>query len=197
MNKLLILIFSIALVCGFYSCEEKVLNPGDFSLKSDLEVMKVYDTIGNVYTAEILKSIDTTYLYPKIKNDTLKDAGGIPLRDAYNKLIIKKDTTYVKGNKTARYIVLDTIVIASPKNELRIDIRSNARWLAPTPNFNGKIAWYLTQNVAGGGDGTVRVKILAGLSTKRRPVLANQFIFSRDSMILYKITFNQKALNEK
>lgn len=197
MNKIKILITCIVGLILISSCEDKALNPGDFTLKSELEIVQIYDTLGNSYTIDILKSIDTTYLYPRITSDTLKDAGGTPIRDAQNKLQITKDTVFVPGNKVAKYIELDTVLVASPKNELRIKLKSNARWQAPTPDFKGKIAWYLTQNVNGGGDATIKVKILSGLSTKRRPVLANQFIYSRDSLVLYKLTFNQKAQNEQ
>lgn len=164
MTKIKILISCIVGLILISSCEEKALNPGDFSLKSELEIVQIYDTLGNSYAVDILRSIDTTFL---------------------------------PGNKVAKYIELDTVLVASPKNELRIKLKSNARWQAPTPDFKGKIAWYLTQNVNGGGDATIKVKILTGLTTKRRPVLANQFIYSRDSLVLYKLTFNQKAQNEQ
>ena len=197
MNKIKFYSFLIAAILMFGACEEKALNPGDFSLPTELEVVQIYDTLGNEYPVQVLRSIDTTYLYPRIKSDTLKDENGIPVRDSNNKLQITRDTTYTPGTKSARFVELEPVLLAAPRNELHITLTSNARWLAPTPDFKGKIAWYLTQNVNGGGDATIKVKILAGLATKRRPVLAQQFIYSRDSLVMYKIVFDQKAQNEQ
>lgn len=191
-----VLLFIMAIVI-LNSCEEKTENPGDFNLKSDLEIIQIYDTLGNIFPFEVLRSIDTTYVYPKVTRDTLKDASGNPVPDSQNKLQITLDTTYVPGNKTARLIELDTIVIGSTRNELRIDLKSNARWIAPTPDFGIKIPWFLTQTVNGGGDSTIKAKISLGLASKRRPVLAKQFIFTRDSLVMYKLTFDQKAQNEQ
>jgi hypothetical protein len=136
-------------------------------------------------------------MYPNIKLDTLKDASGTPILDGYNKPQVTRDTTYVAGAKTAKYIELEPFVIAAPKGELRIDLISNARWQAPSPDFMGKIAWYLTQTVNGGGSSTIKVKISNGLAKTRRPILANQFIFTRDSLVMYKMTIDQKAQNEE
>lgn len=197
MNSIKLIIFSLLTMFLVVSCEEKALNPGDFNLPTELEVVQIYDTLGNKYPVQILRSIDTTYLYPRIKSDTLKNENGIPVRDSNNKLQITRDTTYMPGTKTARFVELEHVLIEAPRNELHIALTSNARWLAPTPDFKGKIAWYLTQNVNGGGDATIKVKILAGLATKRRPVLAQQFIYSRDSLVMYKIVFDQKAQNEQ
>lgn len=179
------------------SCDDKAVNPGDFNLKSELEVVQVYDTVGNKYPFSVLRTTDTTYMYPRIKLDTLKDNTGKPILDVYNKPQVTRDTTYQAGTKTAKFIVLNPIVIASPKGELRIDLTSNARWQAPSPDFKGKIAWYLTQTVNGGGSSTIKVKISAGLAKARRPILATQYIYTRDSLVLYKLTVDQKAQNEQ
>ncbi len=195
MFKKHLLILFIALITLF-SCEEKMENPGDFNLKSTLEIVQIYDTLGNIYPVEILSSIDTTYHYPKITRDTLKDESGNPKLDSNNNLQITTDTNYVAGNKTARYIVLDTILLVSTRNELRIDIQSNARWQAPTPDFGNKIPWYITQTSNGGGDSTIKSRISNGLPSSRRPTLADQFIFTRDSLVMFKVTFNQKGRNE-
>lgn len=193
LSHLLLIIMAITLLCG---CEQKYENPGDFNLKSSLEIIQIYDTLGNTFPFEVLRSIDTTYLYPRITRDTLKDASGNPILDNQNKLQITIDTAYVPGKKTARYIELDTIVIGSARNELHIDLKTNARWQAPTPNFGTKVPWYVTQTGVGGGDGTIKAKISLGLATKRRPVLAKQFIFTQDSLVMYKLMFDQKAQNE-
>lgn len=179
----------ILLIC----CEDKVVNPGDFNLKSQLEIVQVYDSLGTIYPVNILRSFDTTFVYPKVTRDTLKDVSGKPLLDAQNKMTITLDTAYVTGNKTGRYIILDTIVLNYAKSALRIELTSNARWQAPTPNFGTKIAWFQTLTSNGGGDAIIKSKVSVGLASKRRPVLANQYIYSRDSLVIYKLTFDQKS----
>ncbi|MDD4199105.1 MAG: hypothetical protein PHZ12_06850 [Paludibacter sp.] len=193
-SHLLLIIIAYTVLC---SCEQKYENPGDFALKSNLEIVQIYDTLGNTFPVEVLRSIDTTYLYPRITRDTLKDTSGNPILDNQNKLQITIDTTYVPGEKTARYIELDTIVIGSTRNELHIDLETNARWQAPSPNFGTKVPWFVTQTGVGGGNGTIKAKISLGLASKRRPILARQFIFTRDSLVMYKLTFDQKAQNEQ
>lgn len=194
-NQSLILIFMALAILS--SCEEKIENPGDFSVKSQLEVVQVYDSLGTVYPVEVLRSIDTTYMYPKVTRDTLKDASGKPILNAESKLQITLDTTYVAGSKTARFVELKTIVLNNAKSALRIDLKTNARWQAPSPNFGSKIAWYLTLTSNGGGDAVIKTKVLLGLATKRRPVLAQQYIYTRDSLVMYKLTFDQKAKSEQ
>lgn len=197
MKKIHLLAVVLISIFVLGSCDDKVVNPGDFTQKSELEIVQVYDTAGNKYPISVLRTIDTTYMYPNVKLDTLKDASGTPILDAYNKPQVTRDTTYVAGKKTAKYVVLSPIAIAAPKGELRIDLVSNARWQAPSPDFKGKIAWYLTQTVNGGGSSTIKVKISNGLAKARRPILANQFIFTRDSLVMYKLTVDQKAQNEE
>lgn len=105
------------------------------------------------------------------------------------------DTTYRSGKK-GKYIQLDTIVLNAARGEVQIHLATNARWLAPIPDFQGKIAWLQTQNSTGGGDGIIKARLSPGLAKVRRPVLANQYIYTRDSVVMYRIIFNQKAQNE-
>ena len=105
------------------------------------------------------------------------------------------DTTYQSGKK-GKYIELDIILLNAARGEVQIKLLTNARWLAPIPDFQGKIAWYQTQNSSGGGDGIIKARLSPGLSKVRRPILANQYIYTRDSLVMYRIIFNQKAQNE-
>ena len=191
-------IFLLLLVLwNLSSCEEKITNPGDFSLRSELSLVSIADTFGNQYPIEISRTIDTTYVYSRIVKDTLRDASGKPILDAQNKPQVKNDTIKYPGSKTARYVELKTILLASSKNQLKIEVASNARWVAPTPSFGTKIPWYITKTNIGGGSSIILADIkYAGLATARRPVLAVQYIYTRDSLTLYKLVFNQKALNE-
>lgn len=105
------------------------------------------------------------------------------------------DTTYQSGKK-GKFIELDTILLNAARGEVQIKLLTNARWLAPIPDFQGKIAWYQTQTSSGGGDGIVKARLSPGLAKARRPILANQYIYTRDSLVMYHVIFNQKAQNE-
>lgn len=188
---------SLLILWNLSSCEEKITNPGDFSLHSELSVISVSDTLGNQYPLEIARTIDTTYMYDRIVKDTLKDANGNPILDALNKPQVQNNTVKYAGTKTAKYIELNPILLVSTKNQIKIEIASNSRWQAPTPNFGSKIPWYVTKTNIGGGSSFILADIkYAGLATARRPVLAVQYIYTRDSLTMYKLVFNQKALNE-
>ncbi|MCK9507712.1 MAG: hypothetical protein M0Q54_04670 [Pigmentiphaga sp.] len=194
LKKIILIFFSLCVI--LYACEEKVENPGDFNLKSSLEIVQIYDTLGNQYPVEVLRTMDTTYHYPRITSDTLKDVHGNPLLDSNHSLQITQDTTYVAGTKTAQFVELKTILLVSDRNELHIDIQTNARWQAPTPDFGTKLAWFITQTSNGGGSASIIARISNGLPSSRRPLLANQFIFTRDSLVMYKVSFDQKGRNE-
>ncbi len=197
MKKIKFLVTAILCVLIASSCDDKSQNFGDPTVKSELELLQINDTLGNTYPINVLRSIDTVFKNIRIKLDTLKDASGKPILSADNKLQISRDTIFVPRNKTSKYIEIDTILVVYPKNEVQIKLQSNARWQAPAPNFYGKIAWFQPQNVNGGGTATIKVKVLAGLTNNRRTILASQYIYTRDSLTMYKITFNQKAKNEQ
>lgn len=192
--------YSLILLLGLIimsSCEQLITNPGDFSLRSELSVVSVSDTMGNQYPIEIARSIDTTYTYDRIVKDTLKDVNGNPILDAQNKPQVRNLTVKYPGTKTAKYVELKPIALVPFKNQVKIEIFSNARWQAPTPNFGTKIPWLVTKSNVGGGSSIILADVkYGGLATVRRPVLAVQYIFTRDSLTLYKLTFDQKALNE-
>lgn len=180
----------------FASCDDKITNPGDFSIQSELQIVSVTDTMGNIYPVQIARAIDTTYVYSRSVKDTLKDANGTLIYDSQNKLTINTIMVPFTSMKTAKYYEISPIVLVSSANELRIRIASNARWQAPTPNFGTKIPWVFTQINNGGGDASIKVKINKGLATKRRSPLGVQYVFTRDSLTLCKLVFDQKALNE-
>ena len=136
-------------------------------------------------------------MYARSVKDTLKDAKGNFVYDTQNKLTIAEKKVPYTSTKTAKYVELSTILLAYPANELRIKIASNARWQAPTPNFGTKIPWMFTQVNNGGGEAIIKVKVNKGLSTKRRTPLAIQYVFTRDSLTLCKLVFDQKSLSEQ
>jgi hypothetical protein len=131
-------------------------------------------------------------LKPSMQIEQISDTSGVSYPFTIR---LTSDTTYASG-KQGTYIQLDTIVLEAHRTELAIRISTNARWLAPLPDFQGRIAWLQTQTSAGGGDGIIRARLSPGLANARRPILANQFIYTRDSLIMYHLVFDQKSRNE-
>ncbi len=194
MKKAYLIIILFALIT--YSCEKPITNPGDFSIPVELSVVEVFDTLGNNYKVEVIRTIDTTYMYTRVLKDTLKDASGKPILDEQNRYQISEKQEEYAGTITGKLYELKPIVLESARTLLKIKIMSNARWQAPIPDFEGKIAWFRTQTNAGGGDAEIKVEVSRGLLNNRRPILANQYIFSRDSTVMVKMSFDQKSRNE-
>ncbi|MCE1154775.1 MAG: hypothetical protein LWW91_01410 [Bacteroidales bacterium] len=131
-------------------------------------------------------------LQPTLEVVQITDTSGTNYPFAIQRSI---DTTYRSGKK-GKYIELDTILLNAARGEIQIRVATNARWLAPIPDFQGKIAWLQTQISSGAGDGIIKARLSPGLAKARRPILANQYIYTRDSLVMYRVIFNQKAQNE-
>lgn len=199
MKKILIF-FMVGVVMllgiGCNSKKNEVQPPTGF------KIVAISDSLGTAYDVKVLLEKDTTWVYPRIKNDTLKDAAGKPLRDKDNKLIINSDTTYTPGKITGKYFLLDTILLPHlegiKRNKLYVDIESNARWQAP---YNPKWDWVIPVNSTGGGDSRATFNIAEAGSQRRswskRYTPAVQNFFTRDSLVLYKLIIDQKGYNEK
>ena len=56
----------------------------------------------------------------------------------------------------------------------------------------GKVQWFFTQNLAGGGDGEVIIAVTKNKNYERT-VDAEQYILTSDSTIMYKLVFGQKG----
>lgn len=160
------------------------------------KVVSISDSLGNNYPIKIARTTDTTWVYPRIKNDTLKGLDGKFLRDANNKYIIKYDTTYNAGLKTAKYVLLDTVLLPSIKGTMIVEVETNARWMAPMQKFD----WLVPILSTGGGNGRATFKIEVGKAKRRSQYkpqqVVMQSIFSRDSLVMYQIILNQKSYKE-
>ena len=167
---------------NFYACEEEAKNPGDYNLKSTLNVVDIRTKNGTDISLNVLRSIDSTYVRFYEKNDTT-------IGDD-DKLVITKDTIYYNGKITAKFIEFEKIMLNSPADTIYISLESNAKWLAPMPSAGGKVQWFFTQRLAGGGDGTVIAAITRNRNNKRA-VDAVQYVLTTDSTVMCKLTFNQ------
>ena len=191
MKKLLYFIFLIGGLLYLSSCEKEAKNPGDFSLKSELEVRGITSKSGKVFDMEVLRSIDSTYQYFYEKKDTLKDESGNYVLEG-GKYQVTTDSVYYNGSITAKFIELKKIVLEPELDTITVTLRSNAKWKAPMPSSGGKVQWFFTQNLAGGGDGEVIIAVTKNKNYERT-VDAEQYILTSDSTIMYKLVFGQKG----
>ena len=195
MNKvygLIMMGFSLLLMLG---CEEDIPVFGDKSIPSELELVSVTDSVGG-YDYGFINPVptDTTY----VRFYTTRDS--VFLEDGtYDK--IKIDTVYYDG-QTAKLYTVPTILLPKYKNRLYIQLKSNARWTAPTIPFSSTLAtWIKNSKVSGIGDGIIEYNINprstnpnSTISTRRK--IQNQYITTRDSMVMYKLSFSQKSMIE-
>ncbi|WP_303071651.1 hypothetical protein [Bacteroides nordii] len=190
MKKFLYLI----LLCGgfscFIACEDEAKNPGDFNLKSELKVISVSTKSGKTFDVKVLRSIDTTYVRSYEKKDTLKDAEGNYILAPDGSYQIEKTDIFYEGGITAKYTEIEKMLLDANADTINIDMESNAKWNAPIPSSGGRLAWFFTQKLAGGGDATVRASVTHNTG-KTRKVDAAQYILTGDSTVMYKLVFGQ------
>mgnify|MGYP001782406270 FL=1 len=71
MRKFLLLLLGVfILLCA---CEDEAKNPGNYNLKSELNIIDITTKNGTDISLNVLRSIDSTYVRFYEKNDTLKD----------------------------------------------------------------------------------------------------------------------------
>lgn len=178
----------------FSACEDDAKNPGDYSLKPALEVTGITSASNNPYTFNLARSVDTTYRYSYTESDTLKDQNGNYIKDGQGNYQITKDTIYYDGQTTGKLFEMEKIMLDPDIDTLMISIVSNCKWKAPMPSSGGKVQWFFTQNLAGGGDGTLTVAVTRNRNASNRAVDAVQIVHTPDSMIMYKLVFGQKGV---
>lgn len=192
-------------IVGLWACEK---NEKTIDQPAHFKIIALQDTVGetgNNYPVKVVLEKDTTWVYPRIKSDTVFDDNGVPKKDEFNKLIINYDTTYTAGTVKGKYVLLDTILLPAlsgkHKNTLIVQIESNARWQTPV-NQDGK-DWLVPIIANGGGDGTATLKVDNAISRRRstskhniRQVVLQTFL-TRDSTVLYQLPVDQKGWKEK
>ena len=200
MKRLIYLLAGAALLGGFSACDDDKDNPGDFSLKSTLELGNITSKNGRYYPLVVEETKDTVYEYFYNVNDTLKDESGEPIPDQFGdpQVTVRQESYFSK--KTAKLVRMKQVVLFSTEDELTIPITSNARWLAPEPrhilNGEAKDPWLLNieSTTKGGGDAFLKLK--ASNTRSKRTVGAFQSVLSSDSMIMYIIPFTQVGRNQ-
>ena len=181
---------------SFSACEDDATNPGDFSLKPTLEVTGIASASNNSYTFNLARSIDTTYRYFYTESDTLKDQNGNLVKDEQGNYQITKDSIYYDGQTTGKLYEMEKIMLDPDIDTLMISIASNCKWKAPMPSSGGKVQWFFTQNLAGGGDGTLTVAVTRNRNASPRAVDAVQIVHTPDSTIMYKLIKRKKGVSK-
>lgn len=187
MRKLFYFLLLVGGFASFCACEDEAENPGDYNLKSTLKLVDISTTKGANVSLNVLRSIDSTYVRFYVESDTTLGDDGKP--------VITKDTIYYNGNITAKFIEYEKVILDSPADTIYISLESNAKWLAPMPSAGGKVQWFFTQRLAGGGDGTIIAAVTRNRN-KRRAIDAVQYVYSSDSTVMCKLTFNQNGEKE-
>lgn len=203
-NFLTPLLFGIVLALMFSCSDSTKENPGDFSLKAELEIDPVIvSTSGSEYALEVARVVDTTYRYFYTKNDTLKDDDGEPVIGPDGKYSIKIDTIYYDSKITAKFTEYQLLELPSYADTFTVKLKSNARWRAPEPSSGGKAQWFFNYNlltggtsISGGGDGNVFFRVTRN-KNYRRSVVAVQDIMTSDSTVLARLRFVQKGEKDK
>lgn len=180
-----------------YSCQEEVGNPGDFNLKSTLEVTGITTASGTEYPWEVVSVVDSAIVRTYFEYDTLKDASGKPVIGSDGKYTITTDTVEYVSNTKCKIVDISEIVLEPNVDTVRIELKSNAKWNAPMPELGTPpIRWFVTQNMSGGGDGTVIAAVPRNKNVSR-PNKAVQHILTADSAVIYRLTFGQKGEKDK
>lgn len=198
MKKLLYLAAATGMIAMFAACEDELKNPGDFSVKSELELTQVRSlSNGHVYPLSVARSIDTTYRYYYTVYDTVKDAEGNPVLGTDGRLQISTEEKYYLSKITAKFVEFDTIFIPSYEDlavdTLSLDIVSNANWRAP--ELTTPVTWYSVVNASstGGGDGAFLFSVNQFKNEISRHKV-QQDLFTRDSTLMFRLHFRHYGL---
>lgn len=198
MRKLLLCSLLGATAIGFTACQDDPKNPGDFSLKSELQLAQkmVSKNTGREYPLVVAREFDSTFRYTYEVYDTIKDAAGNPILDDSGKLqIITTEESYL-SRRTAHFIEYKKIMFLSYEDvdfdTITLDLKSNANWQAP---MDADVNWYkiLDGTNKGGGDGTFKISIKQFGNVESNKV-AVQEIYSRDSTVMYRFYFGHYGL---
>lgn len=214
--KNLIYLAAFGCVLCFFACEKEAENPGDFDLKAELafDPMQVTSLHGQSYALEeeavfdtaytdTYIHIDTTFLTDEYGNYVLDEKGKkIPMRDGNGEVISTKTPVTFRTGKKGVFHKMKLVTLESKADTFTINIRSNAKWLAPqyAPE---KAQWFFNYNLRtggnslmGGGDGEFYFRVLRNKNYSRKE-LVPQYIYTSDSTVMYQLNFGQAGEKDK
>lgn len=197
MKKLIYLLVGLGLLGGFAACDDEKDNPGDFSLKSELELGPITSALGRYYPLTVDETKDTVYEYFYTAHDTVYNELGEVQYDEFGDTLVNHHEASYFSKKTAKLIRMKPVILWSDADTLTIPIKSNSRWEAPAPKFlkDGKAKDAFMKNEAstnaGGGNSYVKLSVI--VCGRARNYGALQTIYTRDSLTMYIIPFQQVA----
>ena len=197
MKKLIYVILTGAVLAFMAACENEPENPGDFSIKSKLDLAGlVSQNKGTQYTLSVARQADTTYEYFYNVYDTLKDAQGEPLVGSDGKLQITTTQKSYFSKKTARLIEYEPVLLPSYDDldfdTLSLSFNSNAAW--NVIELETPVNWYSpVSSYSVGGDGAYKFSIKKWSGDVSRYVV-KQEIMTQDSMVLHRFFFKHSGL---
>lgn len=202
MKKLIYLLAGVALTGCLAACDDDKDNPGDFSLKSELELGDITTALGHYYPLVVDETKDTVYEYFYTAYDTIYNELGEVQFDEFGDTLVEKRKASYFSKKTAKLIRMKPVELFPEADTITIPVRTNALWQAPKPIFSivqadgeVKILDDFMKNeqstLAGGGNS--RIILSVAVNSRMRSYGGVQTIFTRDSLTMYKIPFKQAA----
>lgn len=185
MKKIFYLLAAIGVTWGIVSCDSEPKNPGDFSIKSTMEVGSIMSLVnGQTYNLKVMRDFDTIFKNGVQVWDTVFDANGeFVSRTA--------DTIWVPAKHNTRYVEMEPVVFEAQADTFSLNLSTNAKWESPSPISS--VPWiYNESTTAGGGDGTIIFRIARNRNFKRS-TYTPMYIYTSDSTVFYKIPFGQKG----
>lgn len=195
MKKLIYLLAGVGILSGFAACDDDNDNPGDFSLKSTLELGTITSALGHVYPLTVDEIKDTVYEYFYTAHDTVYNELGEVQYDEFGDTLVNHYEDSYFSKKTAKLIRMKQVVLFGEPDTLTIPVASNAQWLAPMPTFmlgeKPQTSWFDNYESTLSGGGNSYVKLTVKTTRGNRVYSGYQTILTKDSLTMYVIPFQQ------
>lgn len=186
MKKIFYLIAAGVLAHFIVACDNEPKNPGDFGVKAELSLGDITSTVtGDVYKLSVSRKIDTIFRTAVTRWDTIFDEKGEFVSRT-------QDTIWVPAKFTTNFYEMEPIVLPEYADTFNLPLKTNAKWLSPTPEIVNVQWLYNEATTGGGGDGHITFRIARNRNYKRT-TYTDMYVFTSDSTVMYKIPFTQKG----
>lgn len=191
-GRFLFYIVAVSVVAGMViSCSDEPRNPGDLSKKCELslEGPAISLKTGHTFDIRVARETDTVYKYLHLVKDTVLDEDGMPVIGSDGYYITTVDSVYVYSKIKARLVELEPLYVPAAADTFSLNVNSNARWLALTPEYGPyDTKWYFNITATGGGDSRFDFR-----TTRNRQSLRVKWqeIITSDSSVMYRLPIAQ------
>lgn len=177
MKKLFYLLVLATVVGVTAGCDNEPKNPGDYSVKSELSLGDVVSLVtGDTYPVRIVRETDTIYQHEYTRTDSVTGV---------------TDTLYYGSKFTARFYEAEPIWLGSAADTFRLELKTNAKWSAPTPIPSTGAQWfYIESGNQGGGDSEIVFRVPRNRNASRATTSYLE-VFTSDSTVMYRLPFRQ------